>query len=142
MRQINETGLDLIKRAEGLRLQAYKDVRGIVTIGYGHTGNVQMGTFITPEAAEKLLEHDLEIAEECVDKATIVPLTDNQFSALVSLVFNIGAAAFRGSTLLKLLNKRYYTDAAHEFLRWDHVNGVENAGLLARRKAEMALFLE
>jgi lysozyme len=140
MRQINAAGLQIIKTCEGLRLAAYKDVRGIPTIGYGHTGNVQMGSFITQPAALQLLDHDLEESEACIDQNVLVPLSDNQFSALVSLTFNIGAAAFKRSTLLRLLNRLDYEGAGEQILVWDMADGKLVPGLLARRKAEYVLF--
>lgn len=143
MRRINPAGLELIKTAEGLRLKAYKDVRGLWTVGWGHhSPDLTADSFVSADGANTLLDHDLEVAEECVDKAVIAPLTDNQFSALVSLCYNIGIGSFRLSTLVKYLNVQDYTEASEEFLRWCH-NGTDVVpGLLARRKAEQALFRE
>jgi lysozyme len=142
MRKINQHGLDILEKCEGLRLKAYRDVVGVWTIGFGHTGpDVKAGQFITQEGAEDLLVQDLEIAAETVEKLTLVPLTDNQFSALVCLVFNIGQTAFAGSTLLRKLNQGKRADAAEEFLKWDHAGGKTIPGLTARRAAERALFL-
>ena len=141
MQQVNEDGLKLLETCEGLRLKAYKDVRGILTIGYGHTGpDVRPDSFITQQDAEKLLTEDIAIAKEAVDRLVKVPLTSNQFSALVCFVYNIGQGSFASSTLLRRLNLRDYAGAADEFLRWNKANGVPVAGLTARRKAEKALF--
>jgi lysozyme len=141
--KINENGLDLLERCEGLRLTTYRDSVGVLTIGYGHTGpDVKLGQFITQAGAEKLLANDLEDAGEAVQKLTHVPLTSNQFSALVCFVFNVGATNFSRSTLLRFLNQGQYKKAAEEFLRWDHDhNGNQLPGLTARRAAERALFL-
>lgn len=142
-RTINEKGLALLEKCEGLRQLAYKDVAGVWTIGYGHTGpDVRAGLFITPEGAEKLLAEDLQLAQIAVSKAVRVPLTDNEFSALVCFTFNVGATALAKSTLLRYLNQGRRKAAADEFLRWDRAAGVQRAGLTARRSAERALFLQ
>jgi lysozyme len=143
-KKINEAGIELIQRCEGLRLTAYKDVRGRWTIGFGHTGNVQPGSFITHELAAELLDHDLEEAEAAVERLVKVPLTDNEFSALVCFVFNEGEGRFATSTMLRKINQNDMVGASNEFTRWDmaKVNGVmvEVPGLRARRQAEQALF--
>jgi lysozyme len=140
--KINSHGLTILEKCEGLRLKAYKDIRGIWTIGYGHTGkDVREGLFITQDGAEMLLGHDLEIASEGVNKLVTVPLTSNEFSALVCLVYNIGLGAFAKSTLLRYLNQGQRSKAAEQFLEWDKAGGERIAGLTARRAAERALFL-
>ena len=100
-RTINAAGVALVREYEGLRLEAYQDTSGIWTIGYGHTGGVKPGDCISREQAPQLLEADLVQAERAVDALVRVSLTDNQFSALVSFVFNEGEAAFAGSTRLE-----------------------------------------
>lgn len=141
MRNINAAGLKIIKDSEGLRLRAYKDAVGIPTIGYGHTKDVKMGDNITPIKAEELLREDLVWAQEAVEKMTPPKTTDNQFSALVSLVFNVGAGNIKASTLLKLLRRGDIKGAAAEFLRWNRAGGKILPGLVKRRKKEMELFL-
>jgi len=85
-RTINSAGLQLIKDSEGLKLQAYQDVAGIWTIGYGHTGGVQPGMTITDDQASQFLMQDLADIENQIDSATSpVPTTDNQFAAMVSV---------------------------------------------------------
>lgn len=140
MMHINEAGLDIIKRSESLRLRAYRDAVGIPTIGYGHTRTARMGTSITEPEAERLLREDLEDAESAVHCFVTVPLNENQFSALVSLVFNIGAGAFKLSTLRKLLNKGRYDEAAAQFGRWNKAGKKVLRGLVTRRAAEQSLF--
>ena len=146
-RKTNKAGLDLIKYYEGLKLKAYKDIKGIWTIGYGHTGHdVVEGQEITEPMAQMLLQHDIGIAEATVSKYVAPMISDNQFGALVSLCYNIGSGSFLSSTLLKELNQGHFDTAASQFLAWDKakINGqpVENQGLLARRRAERDLFLK
>lgn len=138
----NEAGLDIIKRYEGLRLTAYKCPAGVWTIGYGSTGpHVFEGLKITEAQADDLLRRDVARAEEAVTRLLSVPINQNQFSALVSLVFNIGAGNFRGSTLRVLVNRKAFDLAAKEFPRWNRANGQIMAGLTKRRQEEQALFL-
>lgn len=136
----SQTGLALIKKHEGLVLTAYPDLGGVYTIGYGHTATAKPGQTITRQQAESLLAKDVKTAEAAVLKSVKVPLTQNEFDALVSLVFNIGAGAFAGSTLLKFLNQGNKDEAAKQFLRWVNVNGRPVAGLMNRRKDEKTLF--
>lgn len=140
-RSINQTGLNLIKDFEGCVLTAYDDGVGVLTIGYGHTQGVTWGQTITQAQAEQLLAKDLNYFEQSVTNLVKVALTDNQFAALVSLVFNIGTGAFANSTLLNLLNQNQYQAAAFQFLRWVYGDGKVLAGLVRRRKAEQNLFL-
>lgn len=141
-RKITEEGLDLIKQFEGLRLEAYQCSAGVWTIGYGHTLGVQEGDTISEVDADDFLAEDIGWAESEISRGVRVPISDNQFSALVSLVFNIGKGAFRASTLLKKLNDGEYDEAADEFLRWNKVHGKTLAGLTRRREAERELFLD
>ncbi|MGE4335348.1 MAG: lysozyme [Pigmentiphaga sp.] len=138
----SQKGLDLIKSFEGLRLSAYKDVVGVVTIGYGTTSGVKMGDTITKERAEELLREDVKRFEGYVDRLVKVPLTQGQFDALVSFTYNLGAANLSNSTLLRLLNAGIYADAALQFPRWNKAGGQVLAGLSRRRAAERALFEE
>lgn len=139
--KISDAGLDLIKSFEGLRLDAYMPTPDDVpTIGYGHTKGVQMGDSCTEEQATDWLREDCGDAEECVNKFVRVPMTQNEFDALVSLTFNIGCGAFKGSTLLKLLNNADYDGAAAQFPRWSKQAGNTLAGLVRRREAERRMF--
>lgn len=142
-RLIDSAGLNLIKQWEGLLLTAYRDIAGVWTIGWGHTGGVYKGQTITVPQAEQLLARDLATAEDFVNARG--PATDNQFSAMVSLAFNIGLGGFLGSTVLRQHKAGNFAAAADAFLMWDkaHVDGqlVTVQGLLDRRIDERALYL-
>ena len=131
---------DIIKHHEGLVLHAYLCPAGVPTIGYGHTGGVSMGDVITEKKADELLKKDLRSAEYAVNKYVNVDLNQNQFDALVSFVFNLGAGNFKSSTLLRKLNFSDYDGAASEFKRWNKAGGRVLAGLTKRRLAEEKLF--
>ena len=137
--QTSATGRRLIEDFEGFSPTAYKDQRGIWTIGYGHTQGVVEGMVCTLVQADAYLEADLATAEGAVNKVP-APLNCNQFDALVSLCFNIGSGNFAGSTLLKLLNASDFANAALEFDKWDKSGGQVVAGLLRRRIAETQEF--
>lgn len=137
----NQRGIDLIKHFEGLRLKVYLCPGVVPTIGYGHTSGVTMGTLpITEAQAEAFLVEDMRAFESGVELAVKVPLTSNQFSALVSFAFNVGPTNFSESTLLKRLNEGAYGLAADQFIRWIYSGGKSMAGLKRRRKAERILF--
>lgn len=137
---------DIIKEFEGLRLKAYQDIAGIWTIGYGDTEGVTKGMVITKEEAEERLVERLREFEGYVNSLVKVVLTQNQFDALVSLVYNIGPENLKSSTLLRKLNLADYKGAADEFLRWNkaRVDGKLRPvdGLTNRRTKERNLFLE
>lgn len=146
MRKTNDQGVNLIKYYEsgpnGPQLKAYRDIKGILTIGYGHTGpDVLDGQQIDEPTAELLLRHDLTTAEDTVERCVRTPLSDDEFAACVSLCYNIGMTAFSKSTLVQLLNQSKFQEAADQFLVWDKSNGQVIGGLLARRRAERDLFL-
>ena len=136
---------DLIKEYEGLRLHAYQDSAGVLTIGWGHTGDVRRGQSITVHQAEALLALDIGIAAAAVNRHVDAPLSQGMFDALVSFTFNLGERRLAESTLLKKLNLRDYAAAANEFPKWVKatVRGkkVTLAGLVRRRAAERSLFL-
>lgn len=139
-RHINEDGINLIKTFEGYRSEPYTDSAGIWTQGYGHThGITANSSACTEEEAEQWLEDDLEDAERTVESGIHVLLNDNQFSALVSLVFNVGPSPLH-LTLGRKLNQSDYTGAADEFQRWCHAGGKVVQGLVRRRDAEKSLF--
>lgn len=139
--QISQAGIDAIKAYEGVRLTAYFDSVGVPTIGVGHTLGVKMSDRITMEQCDEFLRADLEDAEHAVNNAVKVPLTQGQHDALVSFVFNLGAGAFKGSTLLKKLNAKQYDEAADQFLRWNQAGGRVLPGLVKRRTSERMMFL-
>lgn len=139
-RTINAAGLALVREHEGLRLEAYQDTSGIWTIGYGHTEEVRPGDCISRERAEQFLKADLAKAERAVARLVKVPLTDNQFSALVSFVFNAGEGAFAKSTLLRKLNEGGHGLVPTCLKAWIFDNGRVLPGLVKRRAAEAALW--
>lgn len=135
-------GVALVKQFEGLRTCAYLDAAGIWTVGYGHTGtDVRSGVRIDAAQAEALLRDDLAASEDAIHALVTQPLAQASFDALVSFVFNVGAAAFAGSTLLRKLNAGDIEGAAAEFERWRYAGGRVLPGLLRRRIAERTLFL-
>ncbi|MGA2903727.1 MAG: lysozyme [Candidatus Korobacteraceae bacterium] len=135
-------GLALTQQFEGLRLTAYQDQVGKWTIGYGHTGpDVQPGLTITQDQANALLVQDVASAVASVNRMVTVPLTQNQFDALVDFVFNLGSGNLASSTLLRELNAGNSAAAAAQFVVWVYAGGVVSQGLLKRRQAEQALFL-
>lgn len=144
--RISDDGVEFIKQWEGLVLEAYKDVAGVLTIGYGHTGtDVKSGMRITEERAEELLRADLQFFEKGVSRAIEGTHTrQNQFDALVSLAFNIGLGAFQKSTVLKRLKAGDDYGAGQAFTMWRKatINGkkVTVTGLLRRRRAEREMF--
>lgn len=143
---ISRRGIDRIKKHEAFSPVPYNDEGGRPTIGWGHL--IREGesfSQIDEAIGERILRQDLAIAEELVNRKVKVPISQNQYDALISFVFNVGGQAFADSTLLKKLNARDYAGAADELLRWKYVTkgGVktESAGLLARRKTERELFV-
>ena len=140
----SEDGLDLIKRYEGYSDRAYPDPgtgSSPWTIGYGHTRGVRPGMTCTKEQADAWVCEDVESAERAVQDYVRVPLTQGQFDALVSFIYNVGVHNFNTSTLLRKLNAVDYEGAANEFPRWDHAGGRVLAGLTRRREAERRMFL-
>ena len=131
----------LIRKFEGLRLEAYRCPAGIWTIGYGHTGGVQGGETITEERAEELLREDLKNIQKRLAPRLRVEVDAGQCAALLSLAFNVGVGAVAGSKLLRRLNEGLPEAAADEFLDWTRAGGKELPGLVVRRRAERAMFL-
>ena len=118
----SQRGLDLIKEFEGLYLQAYRCPAGVLTIGYGHTSvagepKVVAGMKITKQEAEDILRRDLAAVEADVGRLVKVPLTQNQFDALVSFQFNTGGLG--RSSALKRLNAGNYADVPAALLLWN-----------------------
>ena len=137
----SKNAVALIKKWEGCKLEAYQDQRGIWTVGYGTTGpGIVEGLTIAQSTAEAMLTgHVKEIGLELTDLVYNL-LNQNQFDACTSLLYNIGLAAFKSSTMLRLLRNLDFGDASKEFPKWDHTNSKANPGLLARRLDEQALF--
>ena len=140
-RAISQEGIDLIKTFEGLRLQAYTDSVGIWTIGYGSTRGVREGDHITAEEAEQRLREDLAAAETCVRSTlNMIRLTQHQFDALVSFVYNLGCRAFRNSTMARKLEMGDFDAAANQFQFWTRAGNDHPRGLIRRREAEATWF--
>ncbi|MBC8946945.1 lysozyme [Xenorhabdus indica] len=142
--EISTKGLECIKQYEGLKLKAYPDpaTGGIPwTIGYGHTKDVKPGQVITEQQAEAFLLDDLKLIYLTFESAVKVSLTQGQFDALCSFIFNCGAGNFARSTLLKKLNAGDYQGAADEFQRWNKAAGKVMNGLTKRRASERQMFL-
>ena len=162
--KISPKGLAHLEQIECRRQKAYKDSGGALTIGVGHlltpkelrtsailigSEQVQWKSGLTTKQIDDLLLQDIRIAEDAINRVVKVALTQNQFDALVSFVFNIGVANFLygGSDgghckVLKLINAGKYTEAADRLQDWNLDNGVVVQGLVNRRRAERELFLE
>lgn len=154
-----DKGISLIRRFEGVSLKAYKCPAGIWTIGYGHTGNVKPGDRITMETAVSLLRHDLAERENFINNMNL-QLTQNQFDAIIDLVYNIGAGNFKKSPVLEIIRTNPESDKVREaFLRHVYANGTHDGkdndgdglidepgeafmlqGLVNRRNAELNLY--
>jgi lysozyme len=144
-RKTSEGGKNLIKEFEGFRATAYICPAGVVTVGYGTTRiqskSVQLGTTITTDEADMLLEEDLKTFEDAINQNVRGEISQNQFDALVAFVYNVGAGNFKKSTLLKKINAGDFNQAADEFLKWNKAGGKVLKGLTRRRTAERELFL-
>ena len=139
--QISQDCLELIKHFEGCRLTAYRDPVGVLTIGFGDTENVREGmTISADEAEQRLLRRVARDFEPAVLSAIKTSMRQCELDAMVSLAYNIGAAAFRGSTLVRLFNAGDTHGASMQFSRWDKAGGQSLKGLRRRRAAERALF--
>lgn len=135
-------GYNIIKKYEELRLEAYICPAGVPTIGWGHTRNVQLGQKITKEKAEQLLMEDVSFAVADVNRLVKKTLTQSQFDALVSFVFNIGAPQFSESTLLLVINRNPNDIGIKpQFQRWVYGKGKLLPGLITRRQEEADLYL-
>lgn len=132
--------MELVKRFEGCRLEAYQDAGGLWTIGYGHTKDVKRGDVIAQGQAEVFLECDLLAAAEAVNRLVTVSLLQCEFDALCDFVFNEGEGHFAKSTLLRKVNSGEFIEAEQELMRWDFAHGEQLPGLRDRRIAERKLF--
>jgi lysozyme len=138
--KISKTGIDLIKHFEGCELEAYKCAAGVPTIGYGHIKGVTMGDTITQDEAEAMLVHELLEYENYIHDCIDVQLSQNQFDAMVSWVFNLGVGNLRSSTLRTVLNQGDYEGVPAQIMRWNKAGGKVLEGLTRRRQAEADLF--
>lgn len=144
---ISPKGLALTRQSEGCKLSAYRDPAGLWTIGTGHLlssdkGADYSGLTWTQEQADVALESDMRHAVDCVNGIVTVPLNQNQFDALCDFAYNVGCGAFRGSTALLLLNQGHYDQVPSHLEMWNKAGGMRLQGLVQRRAAEAALFLE
>lgn len=140
---ITNEGINLIKKFEGLKLEAYLCPAGVWTIGYGHTKGVKKGDKITQLEADNLLKEDLSSFEKGVTSLIKSNINQNQFDALVSFAFNLGLVNLKNSTLLKKVNSnpddRTIVD---EFIKWIYAGGKPLEGLKRRRQAEAYLYFK
>ena len=137
----SEAGLALTRSFEGFRSEAYQDSAGVWTIGYGHTGpDVTAGRRVSEFEAEALLRADIAGSVACVNRAVEVPITQNQFDALVDFCFNVGRGAFLRSSLLGYLNQEDFYAVGVQFRMWVNAGGKPVEGLVRRRAAEAAMF--
>lgn len=133
--------IDFIKSFEGFSATAYKCPAGVWTIGYGTTEYVDPGDTVTEEEACDLLRKDVQEAADAIDDLVDVELTQSQYDALCSFIYNVGRSAFENSTLLKMLNRGQPAAAiGPQFDRWVKANGKVLPGLTRRRAAEREMF--
>ena len=157
MKRIGQKGIDLIAEFEGRRNQLYYCPGGYPTIGIGHklrneeikSGFIQIGAEsvyyrngLTDQQIEDLLRQDVKVYEDAVNSLVRVPLNQNQFDALVSFTFNLGAGNLAVSTLLKVLNGGKYEAVPNQLRRWVNAGGKRLEGLVRRREAEIELWNE
>ena len=146
---LSAQGARLIGHFEGFRPRLYDDAAGHCTIGYGHL--VHLGACngsepqefkqgISQQEAERLLQEDAQKAADAVRSNVHVSLTQQQFDALVSFVYNLGAGAFASSTLLRDLNAHNFAPLSGQLRDWTHAGGMVPPGLVARRNTESELF--
>lgn len=153
--KIDQIGRKLLEDVEGLSLTVYQDSGGEPTIGIGHLITVverQLGKImindeavdyslgLTEQECFDLLEQDVSLAEEIINRLVLVSLNQNQFNALVSFVFNIGENQFKTSTLLKMLNNNLHNYVPEQMRRWNKDNGKVVQGLINRREKEIIVW--
>lgn len=138
---LSKRGENLIKSHEGIRLQPYDDGTGVQTIGYGHTGEGVKKVKISRSEADELFQKDIANVQDAISELVEVELSQNQYDAVASLIFNIGRGNFAKSTLLKKLNQGDFQGAANEFIKWRKAGGKVLKGLENRRKEEQRLFM-
>ena len=149
MHQISPEGIAFLKEKEGFRSDAYYDVAGVLTIGYGHSiyapsieeYPIHEGQHITEEEGEKILRADLKPTEAAVNSAVTREITQKQYDALVSFTFNVGTGAFKSSDVLSYTNAGNYQAAGDAFLDYSYAGGEFIPGLRKRREEERAMYL-
>lgn len=137
---LTAAGLVSLANFEGFSGEAYIPVPGDVpTIGFGSTSGVEMGDKISvPEALERLMR-DVENAESAIGQCVKVPLSQGEYDAYTSFIFNVGGNVFCASTLVKKLNAGDYPGACLELKRWVYVDGKVVHGLVKRRNMEFQM---
>tara|TARA_R110000744_G_scaffold323801_1_gene429678 strand:- start:1463 stop:1906 length:444 start_codon:yes stop_codon:yes gene_type:complete len=138
--KISEEGLDLIKKFEGCETKAYLCPAGVWTIGYGHTKDVKEGEEISEDYAMFLLKDEIVEYEKYIEDLVEVSLSQCEFDALCSWVYNLGPTNLKESTLLKELNHANFDRVPFEIKRWNKAGGKVLEGLQRRREAEALLF--
>jgi lysozyme len=138
--KISEEGKSLIKKFEGCELEAYKCAAGVWTIGYGHIKTAVEGMKIDQATANELFDEEMGEYETYVNTAVTVPLSQNQFDALVSWVFNLGNGNLNASTMLKVINSGDHAGVPAQIKRWNKAGGKVLEGLIRRREAEALLY--
>lgn len=143
MRHVTQNCIDLVKHFEGFRSRVYLCAGGYPTTGYGHLirSGEDFSSGISKEQSEILLARDLESSERAVLRLTKVSLSDGQFDALVSFVFNLGSGCYQRSTLRKKVNREEHLDASNTFWMYRRAGGKIQKGLVLRREAERKLYL-
>ena len=141
--EASEILIEKLKEFEGLRLEAYRDAAGVLTIGYGHTGSdIREGDRISEYWANELLRNDLGATEAAIRRLHVAR-TQGQFDALMSFAFNLGIQRLQGSTLLKVIRKgSSHHQIRQEFKRWVYAGGKKLRGLERRRNWEIKRFFE
>ena len=141
MMTTSNQGKNLIKEAEGLRLDAYRCPAGIPTIGWGHTKGVKLGQHITVQQAEDMLVEDIAPIERLLNGLKI-NFRQEQFDALVSWIFNFGEGKFKGSTMYKrIIANAKDVEITDQLVKWINTAGRPLLGLMKRRVAEANLFI-
>jgi GH24 family phage-related lysozyme (muramidase) len=145
MRHVTDAGLTLIKRFESFSATVYVCPAGYPTIGYGHVvldgERERFANGVDENEAEDLLRRDAGIAERAVLRLIAVPLTDGQFDALASFVFNVGAGGLQRSTLRRKVNREEHALVPAEFMKWIWAGDRKLKGLVRRREAEASAYL-
>lgn len=142
--QISHSGLSFLKDQEGFKDTAYRDSGGVWTVGYGTIQvdgkAVVQGMKCTEPQAALWMQGHLALVQTSINQLIRTQLTQNQFDALCSFVYNEGETAFAKSTMLRLINTNDFIGAGKQFDRWVFVGPNIVAGLVARRRRERDLF--
>lgn len=134
-------GIGIIKEFEGKRNKAYLDAVGVPTICYGSTSGVKLGQYKTDDECEILVNKEINKFGQEVATLIKVPVSQQQYDAVVSLAYNVGTTNLRKSTLLRKLNAGDYCGSAKEFNKWVYAGGKKLKGLERRRLAEQQMFI-